>query len=180
MGIRLMAVFAVLTVCIIIFSWFVSIKHGRYHGIARFFAFESIALMALLDVKYWFVNPFSVLQIVSWVFLIICIPVALLGTVLLVNQGKPKGGLVNFEDTSRLVTTGLYRYIRHPLYCSLLLLGFGVFFKHVGTAQIILVTINTIALYVTARIEEGEMIRGFGDEYREYMKKTRMFIPYVF
>ena len=172
--------FVGVSLLVVVFSWFVSIKHGRYHGIARFFAFESIALMVILDLKYWSVDPFSPLQLISWVLLCASIYVAAAGFILLVKLGKPKKNLVEFEDTSKLVTTGMYKYIRHPLYASLLLLGFGVFFKKIETAQVILVIINTAALYITASMEEGEMIKGFGDEYREYMKKSKMFIPFLF
>jgi len=171
--------FIAATTAIIIFSWFVSIRQGRHHAFYRFFSFESIALMAILDYKYWFLNPFSVTQIISWILLFACIPVAIIGFVLLVSRGKSKG-VVEFEDTSKLVTTGMYKYIRHPLYCSLLLLGFGVFLKKIETIQIIAVIINTVALYFTARAEEREMIKKFGDQYKEYMKKTKMFIPYLF
>ncbi len=167
------------TAGIVVFSWFISIKHGRYHGIARFFAFESIALMVILDIKYWFVDPFSPMQIISWLFLCLSIFVAIGGFMLLVSMGKPKS-MSEFEATTKLVTTGMYKYIRHPLYCSLILLGFGVFFKRIETAQIVLIIINTAALYVTSRMEEGEMIKGFGEEYRQYMKKSKMFIPYIF
>jgi hypothetical protein len=45
------------TVLIILFSWFLSIKYERYHGIARFFAFESVFLLALLNIRIWFVDP---------------------------------------------------------------------------------------------------------------------------
>jgi protein-S-isoprenylcysteine O-methyltransferase Ste14 len=45
--------------------------------------------------------------------------------------------------------------------------------------QVILGLINLIAVYLTALIEESEMIARFGDSYREYMKETRMFIPFV-
>jgi protein-S-isoprenylcysteine O-methyltransferase Ste14 len=38
----------------------------------------------------------------------------------------------------------------------------------------------TIFLILTAKIEEVENIAYFGEEYRAYMQKTRMFIPYIF
>ncbi len=60
------------TVFIMLFSWFLSIKYKRYHGIVRFFAFESVFILALLNYKYWFIDPFSVLQLVSWLLLILC------------------------------------------------------------------------------------------------------------
>jgi protein-S-isoprenylcysteine O-methyltransferase Ste14 len=171
--------FTAATILIIIFSWFISIRRGRYHGIARFFAFESITLLAVMAAKYWFLAPFSPLQTASWIFLLFSIYTAVTGFLLLVSMGRPKR-LVEFEETTKLVTNGMYKYIRHPLYCSLVLLGAGIFLKHISTASLILVIINTLALYITARMEESEMIKGFGNEYRKYMKVSKMFIPFIF
>ncbi|MBI5008326.1 MAG: isoprenylcysteine carboxylmethyltransferase family protein, partial [Bacteroidia bacterium] len=96
---------------------------------------------------------------------------------LLKGVGKPDS---NFENTSVLVKSGIYGYIRHPLYLSIFLLGTGIMLKDAGPLQIILGIINTIAIILTALVEEKEMITKFGDEYREYMKETKMFIPKVF
>ncbi|HVN57175.1 MAG TPA: methyltransferase [Bacteroidales bacterium] len=165
------------TLAIMVFSWFLSIKHGRYHGIARFFAFESIFIMTLLNFRIWFRDPFSISQTASWVLLLSSIYFAFAGFMLLKRIGKPQGG--NFENTSVLVTNGLYRYIRHPLYLSLLLLGTGIMLKNPRPLLLALGAINLIALWLTARIEEREMTAKFGEEYRNYMKVSKMFIPYI-
>jgi protein-S-isoprenylcysteine O-methyltransferase Ste14 len=170
--------FAAATICLIGFSWVISLRQKRYHGIARFFAFESIALLTILNIKYWFASPLVPKQLLSWLLLAGCIPVAVIGFIMLYRHGKPKGA-IEFENTSKLVTVGLYKYIRHPLYCSLAILGIGIFLKHIGTIQIALVIVNTIALYITCLMEEKEMIGRFGDEYRQYMKKSKMFIPFI-
>lgn len=83
------------------------------------------------------------------------------------------------EDTTSLIVTGLFKYIRHPLYLSLILGGFGVLAKNDGYIQWILALINLISMIITAKVEEKEMIRKFGDEYLVYMKKTKMFIPFI-
>jgi protein-S-isoprenylcysteine O-methyltransferase Ste14 len=165
------------TVLIILFSWFLSIQYKRYHGITRFFAFESIFILVLLNYRGWFSNPFSFHQIISWILLIISLYPVTAGYILLKREGKPT---VNFENTSLLVKSGIYKYIRHPLYLSVFLLGMGVMLKIPGLMQIILGIIILVSVYVTARIEENEMITRFGDEYRQYMKETRMFIPFIF
>jgi protein-S-isoprenylcysteine O-methyltransferase Ste14 len=164
------------TVFIVLFSWFLSIKYKRYHGIARFFAFESVFILALLNYKVWFSDPFSPVQILSWLLLIISAWAVISGYLLLKREGKPDS---NFENTSQLVKSGLYSYIRHPLYLSIFLLGTGIMMKNPQKLQLILATINLIAVFITAKIEEAEMIRKFGSEYRLYMKETKMFIPYV-
>ena len=98
------------------------------------------------------------------------------GFILLKREGKPDN---NFENTSALVKSGVYGYIRHPLYLSLVLLGTGIMLKYPGTIQLILGAINMVAVFLTALVEEKEMIARFGDEYRVYMKETKMFIPFV-
>jgi protein-S-isoprenylcysteine O-methyltransferase Ste14 len=164
------------TLFIVLFSWFLSIKYKRYHGIARFFAFESIFILVMLNYKIWFLNPFSLRQVVSWILLILSAYIVIAGYLLLKRKGKPS---VNFENTSLLVRSGIYGYIRHPLYLSVFLFGTGVMLKDPGPVQLVLGVINTVAIWITSRIEEGEMVEKFGDEYRTYMKETKMFIPYL-
>ena len=164
------------TIFIVLFSWFLSVRYKRYHGIARFFAFESVFILVLLNIKVWFINPFSLLQIISWILLILSAYALITGYLLLKRKGKPDS---NFENTSILVKSGIYGYIRHPLYLSIFLFGSGVMFKDPGTVQVALSVLNLLAIYFTARIEEKEMIAKFGDDYRDYMNETNMFIPYV-
>lgn len=165
------------TVFILFFSWFLSVKHGRYHGIARFFSFESIFIMVLLNSPVWFREPFSTFQIISWLLLAFSLWLAVAGFILLKKIGKPQGG--NFENTSVIVKTGLFKYIRHPLYLSLLIGGTGVMMKNPEMKLLLPGTVNLVAIWFTARIEEKEMIARFGDEYRLYMKETKMFIPFI-
>jgi protein-S-isoprenylcysteine O-methyltransferase Ste14 len=164
------------TVLIVLFSWFLSLRFKRYHGIARFFAFESVFILVLLNYKVWFTNPFSPVQLVSWILLILSAYVVITGYMLLKRKGKPDS---NFENTSLLVKSGIYGYIRHPLYLSIFLLGTGIMLKNPEKVQLVLGIVNLIAVYITARIEENEMIAKFGDQYRIYMKDTKMFIPFI-
>ena len=164
------------TLFIILFSWFLSVKYKRYHGIARFFAFESVFILVMLNYKVWFRTPFSPAQIVSWIFLTLSAWIAISGYLTLKRKGSPE---INFENTSVLVKSNLYKYIRHPLYLSIFLFGTGVLLKQPGTFQLVLGIVNLISIWFTAKIEENEMISKFGREYRDYMKETRMFIPYI-
>ncbi|MGC1389675.1 MAG: isoprenylcysteine carboxylmethyltransferase family protein [Bacteroidales bacterium] len=164
------------TMLIVLFSWFLSLRYKRYHGIARFFAFESVFILVLLNFKVWFLNPFSMYQIISWFLLILSVYVVIAGYLLLKKRGKPDS---NFENTTLLVKSGIYGYIRHPLYLSIFLLGTGVMLKNPETPQLILGAVDLIAVYITAHIEENEMIVKFGNDYRTYMKETKMFIPFI-
>lgn len=164
------------TIPIIIFSWYLSIKHKRYHGIPRFIAFESIFILALLNYRVWFQDVFSIHQIISWILLILSLYLASYGFYLLIRKGNPGA---NFENTSKLVKSGIFGYIRHPLYLSVFLLGMGVLFKDPERIQIILGIVIFITIIITSLVEEREMIAKFGDEYKDYMKETKMFIPFI-
>ena len=90
--------------------------------------------------------------------------------------GKPSGYI---ENTTVLVKRGAYRYIRHPLYASLLWFAWGVFFKSPSLVGGALALVATGSLMATARVEEGENLRKFGAEYAAYMKETKLFVPFL-
>ena len=79
-----------------------------------------------------------------------------------------------------LVVVGIFRFIRHPMYMSVIFLTFGVLLKSPFSVTIGLGFMVVVFLYVAARVEEKENIAYFGEEYLNYMKKTKMFIPFIF
>jgi protein-S-isoprenylcysteine O-methyltransferase Ste14 len=162
-----------------------SLRDFRVHGFYRFFAWEAILALFLLNVGYWFSQPFSLHQVIAWSLLIISLFLVIHGFQLLHMVSKSARersdpALMDFERTTELVKVGAFRYIRHPLYSSLLFLAWGVFFKHPNWAGLFLAGIATFFLAMTARIEEAENLAYFGTAYETYMKQTRMFIPFLF
>jgi protein-S-isoprenylcysteine O-methyltransferase Ste14 len=170
-------IFAAGSVAIAVFTWRFSVRAGRYHGLARFFAFESLLGLFLLNRLFWFRRPFSPSQLLSWVFLGLSLGLAAAGGRQLVRHGRPEGQI---ENTTRLVTTGLYRLIRHPLYASLLSLGLGIWLKRMDAATSALMAIDAAAVVVTALMEEREMKARFGADYVAYMRTSRRFVPFLF
>jgi protein-S-isoprenylcysteine O-methyltransferase Ste14 len=163
-----------------------SLRAPRSHGFYRFFAWEFILALFLLNVDSWFRDPFSWHQVIAWLLLTLSLPPLALGVRALSKKGKPgkdrapEESLLGFEKTTALVTTGIYRYIRHPLYGSLLLLTWGIFFKDPAWPAALLALAASAFLFGTARADEAECIRYFGAPYRDYMRRSRMFIPFVF
>jgi protein-S-isoprenylcysteine O-methyltransferase Ste14 len=84
------------------------------------------------------------------------------------------------KTPKKLVNNGIFHFIRHPMYASLLFLSWGIFFKSPSSLNFSLVIISTFFLYATARMDEKECIAKFGNEYLDYIKITRMFIPTIF
>ena len=129
---------------------------------------------------------FSFYQIISWLFLLVSIMLVLHGVRLLKAVGKPNRDrpdteLLEFEKTSYLVTVGAYKYIRHPLYSSLLFLAWGVFLKDPSSLPgLFIVFTASFFLVLTAKQDESECLRYFGDAYQTYMLGTKRFIPFLF
>ena len=163
-----------------------SLRAPRSHGFYRFFAWEFIVALFLVNIDVWFHAPFSWHQLVSWLLLLVCIVPLAFGIRSLVSQGKPvahrevEPQLLAFEKTSSLVTTGIYHYIRHPLYSSLLFLTWGIFFKAPAWPGMLLALAATLFLFATARADEAECIHFFGPAYQAYIKRTKRFVPFVF
>jgi protein-S-isoprenylcysteine O-methyltransferase Ste14 len=168
--------FIILSAGIFAFSW-PSLRRPRSHGFFRFFAFETVLMMIFLNAGVWFQEPFSPVHILSWIFLLGSIFLAVHGFYLLRAIGKPQG---DFEATTQLVTQGAYRFIRHPLYASLLLVGLGAFLKDVSLTGLALLVALLAFLIGTARSEEAENLEHFGAAYTEYMQRTKMFVPFLF
>ena len=168
-------VFAIVSSGITWYSW-PYLRKPDSHGFYRFFAFESILGLLLLNVNYWFDQPFSALQIISWILLCLSIVLVIPGFYLLHQLGKPKDGIV---DTTVLVKAGIYKYIRHPLYGSLLFLSWGIFLKSVSPLSGGLVLVATVFVVATARVEEAENIQKFGEAYIAYIKTSKRFLPFL-
>jgi protein-S-isoprenylcysteine O-methyltransferase Ste14 len=154
-----------------------SLRQPGSHGYYRFFAWVIMLGLFVLNVRAWFTQPFAWYQVISWILLILSIIPLVAGLSLLRSMGKPDG---NFEATTQLVTRGIYRFIRHPLYLSLILLTWGIFFKSPSILDGCLALVATAFLYATARADESECLVKFGQEYAGYMKATRMFIPFIY
>lgn len=176
--------FGILSLPIILVS-IKSLKNTKNHGFYRFLSWECIAWIFASSYKFWFVNPTSTAQIFSWIFLVTSGYLVVVGVILLHRVGKPVENregesLYQFEKTTELVDKGLFRYIRHPLYGSLVFLTWGIFFKNINIELFIVSILSTLLLYLTAKFDEKECIKYFGSNYIDYMKRSKMFIPYIF
>jgi protein-S-isoprenylcysteine O-methyltransferase Ste14 len=162
-----------------------SLGAPRSHGFYRFFAWELTLALIFLNLDRWFQDPFSALQIISWLLLISSLFLVVHGAFLLRKMGRPDKkrdedeSLIGIEKTTALVTVGAFKYIRHPLYSSLLFGAWGVFFKDPSWPGGILALGATVFLVITAKVEEAECIRFFGPAYQTYMEQTKMFIPFL-
>lgn len=79
-----------------------------------------------------------------------------------------------------LITTGIFKYIRHPSYLGYLIipLGIGIAFSNWIAVNLFFIP-NIFAVAYRIKVEEKVLIESFGQEYEEYKKRTKLLIPGV-
>jgi isoprenylcysteine carboxyl methyltransferase (ICMT) family protein YpbQ len=137
-----------------------------------------------ISVIIWLINPrwmvWSQLDLplaVRWMGVaigFICLPL----TYWLFNSiGTNITQTVETRKDHQLVTSGPYRYIRHPLYT----VGMAMFFAFALVAASWFIALSTaivfVMLLIRLSIEEQKLIERFGDQYREYMADTGRLFP---
>jgi methanethiol S-methyltransferase len=82
---------------------------------------------------------------------------------------------VKAQQPHRMTRTGLYRYVRHPLYtCSIVLL----WLMPVMTVNLLAFNLGaTLYMTIGAFFEERKLVREFGQEYEQYRRTTPMLAP---
>jgi protein-S-isoprenylcysteine O-methyltransferase Ste14 len=85
----------------------------------------------------------------------------------------------DIKENCELVTTGVYAYIRHPMYLSVLLSMFGIAVIYFTYYEFALYILLVITLLVKLFYEEG-LWKCYNPEYKNYISKTKRLIPFVF
>ena len=82
------------------------------------------------------------------------------------------------SEEQELVTSGPYRWVRHPMYTAFLVIGFGFWFLS-ANGLVGLIYFSTLLLMVWTRLpaEEEMMVERFGERYRAYQKTTGSLLP---
>ena len=85
----------------------------------------------------------------------------------------------DIKENCELVTKGIYAYVRHPMYLSVLLSMFAIAVMYASYYEFVLFTLLFCTLLVKLFYEEG-LWKCHDPYYHEYLKKTKRLIPFVF
>jgi protein-S-isoprenylcysteine O-methyltransferase Ste14 len=164
------------------------VHHWFGPSIDRWFrlAYNLIAVVTLLPILFL---PILLIDkeiyAIHYPWVILTLTIQLLAVILLL-VGLRQTGITSFiglrqlllpEDTSppHLVTSGFYRYVRHPLYTAGLVF---IWLIPIMTWNLLALNIGLTAyIFIGAFFEERKLLLDFGDAYAEYRRRTPMLIP---
>ena len=88
-------------------------------------------------------------------------------------------GAVAIKSGHELITTGLYHYVRHPIYTGVLIMASGVVLSFGTLSACIGYFIILFTVILKSQDEEKILSRHFAEKYLEYKKHTKILIPFV-
>lgn len=83
-------------------------------------------------------------------------------------------------NNGELIVSGIYKYVRHPLYFGLILIGLGVFLLFPAKAIAVTIAIMYLYIIIGSKLEERKLINEFGNHYIEYSKNVKALIPFIY
>jgi len=130
-----------------------------------------------LEINYMTVSLFPIF---------IALPLGIIIIIPGILMQRPSGGFdidvssylhLIYPEESREISGGLYQYIRHPTYAGRGLVAIGLAIIANNLLAIFVAIIYFFAFYTLSRIEDRELIRRFGDNFRKYCKETPAIFP---
>ena len=111
-------------------------------------------------------------------YLLISIPFILIGAWFgLASVKETTLKVAETHRTEKIVSTKIYSLIRHPQYCGGILAHIGISFLLSSLFSLILTPLVILLNFLVAWKEEKELIKEFGDEYKNYIENVPMFVP---
>ena len=83
-------------------------------------------------------------------------------------------------EDQRLITGGVYGLVRHPLYLGDMLRNYGIAMVFSSLYGLLFMLAANLFLVTRIRMEEEMLLEAFGDEYSDYMKRTKRLIPFIY
>ncbi|UCG00798.1 MAG: isoprenylcysteine carboxylmethyltransferase family protein [Candidatus Heimdallarchaeota archaeon] len=86
--------------------------------------------------------------------------------------------LLHIREEQSLITTGPYRYVRHPMYTALITVGIGLSLLFASWYFGLPFGVTIMVIIFRIKREEEAMNEKFGEEYIQYIQRTKRFIPF--
>ncbi|MCK5719922.1 MAG: isoprenylcysteine carboxylmethyltransferase family protein [Thiomargarita sp.] len=119
------------------------------------------------------------LEINCWICIILYVISSSLGIWAVVAMKIGNFNIVpDVKPNSILVTKAPYKYIRHPMYSSVLLFGLGAMWSAYSYFNLSIWLMLLVVMFIKAKYEESLLIKRFSD-YKQYCANSKTFIPFL-
>jgi protein-S-isoprenylcysteine O-methyltransferase Ste14 len=147
--------------------------------------YSVIAVITLAAILLWqFSIPAYPLFVSNWIKQIIGVPLGLLGLVLMAVcirkyffKLSGVAALYHRQGPPTLETSGIHRFVRHPLYAGTILVIWSLLLFFPSLANLIVCVLITSYVRIGIQSEENKLLRQFGEQYRNYLNSTPMLFP---
>jgi len=131
------------------------------------FPVNPLVLLGLIETEHY-----PVLYAVGWVFWAVGMVLVMAPIITFPRRGGVEKGK-SFVHTTKLVDTGLYAVVRHPQYLGgILALFFTTFLWYPHWLFAVLGILGTASVWLSCREEDKILVKRFGEDYAEYMKRV--------
>jgi protein-S-isoprenylcysteine O-methyltransferase Ste14 len=137
--------------------------------------------MALLTISFFNYTILSItvsntVQLIGTIVVVTGVIVAIIARSTL---AKNWSGNIEIKVKHELITTGIYRLIRHPIYAGILSMSLGTLLFTANISSLLLFLIMLIFLILKLKEEEEVLMKHFPNKYHKYQEETYALIPYL-
>jgi protein-S-isoprenylcysteine O-methyltransferase Ste14 len=125
---------------------------------------------------YSFIPKLEFLRILSTIIVFFGIVISIIARKTIATNWSAN---IEFKKGHELITTGIYSYVRHPIYTGILLMLIGTFLFTGTLSAILLFLIILFFVLYKIRQEEELLIKHFPKEYPIYRKRAKSLIPFI-
>lgn len=142
------------------------------------YLFVSIQFLLFGLYAFDFLPPFKIPQLVKYIGLIFSILGFLIAVLSVLQLNKNLTVFPTPKTDSELITFGMYKFSRHPIYTGLILFTFGYAIFKASLFKVLIALVLLLLFYFKTNYEEQKLLQKFPN-YKDYKKKVNRFFPKI-
>ncbi len=142
------------------------------------YLFVSIQFLLFGIYAFDFLPKFEIPQLLKYIALVISILGVVISVLSVLQLNKNLTVFPTPKTDSELITFGMYKFSRHPIYSGLILFTLGYAFFKASYFKIAIALILLLLFYFKTNYEEQKLLQKFSN-YNDYKKKVNRFFPKI-
>lgn len=149
------------------------------YNLLVFFSLLPLLYFTSKDTNFVFIPSFLI-KITAIVCIIIGLATLMFAFVVFDRMEFLGFKLPESNQDAKLIISGIYHYVRHPLYTGIFFLLLGLFLWKPSIAVILFSITTIVYIEIGSRLEEQKLIDYFGQSYIDYRKQAKRYFPFIY